>query len=52
MSAVLYEWEAGEKLSSNGINFGVSSMARLAAPAMATILCCDAAVVNSGAVRG
>eukprot|EP00928_Gymnodinium_smaydae_P081701 TRINITY_DN65176_c0_g1_i1.p1 TRINITY_DN65176_c0_g1~~TRINITY_DN65176_c0_g1_i1.p1 ORF type:complete len:703 (-),score=62.21 TRINITY_DN65176_c0_g1_i1:196-2028(-) len=50
--AVLYEMKPGESLSSKGIKFGESSMARQVATAIASALDCDAAVVNSGAVRG
>ena len=39
-------------MSSNGIKFGESSVARLVATAMEMVLCCDVAVVNRGAVRG
>eukprot|EP00928_Gymnodinium_smaydae_P090834 TRINITY_DN7454_c2_g2_i2.p1 TRINITY_DN7454_c2_g2~~TRINITY_DN7454_c2_g2_i2.p1 ORF type:complete len:718 (-),score=99.36 TRINITY_DN7454_c2_g2_i2:76-2229(-) len=50
--ANLYELTNGETLTSNGVKFGDASMARLVASAIRDCLGCDAAVVNSGAVRG
>eukprot|EP00930_Biecheleria_cincta_P002213 TRINITY_DN103234_c0_g1_i1.p1 TRINITY_DN103234_c0_g1~~TRINITY_DN103234_c0_g1_i1.p1 ORF type:complete len:675 (-),score=99.49 TRINITY_DN103234_c0_g1_i1:510-2336(-) len=50
--AVIYEMESQQKLTSVGCKFGESSMARFLATAIRDCLRCDAAVINSGAVRG
>lgn len=50
--ANIYELQPGQKLTSNGVKFGDASMARLVATGLRDCLGCDAAVVNSGAVRG
>eukprot|EP00931_Biecheleriopsis_adriatica_P008071 TRINITY_DN109303_c0_g1_i1.p1 TRINITY_DN109303_c0_g1~~TRINITY_DN109303_c0_g1_i1.p1 ORF type:complete len:628 (+),score=118.47 TRINITY_DN109303_c0_g1_i1:30-1886(+) len=50
--AVLYELEEGTSVSSVGVKFGDSSMARLVTTAIRDCLESDAAVINSGAVRG
>eukprot|EP00929_Paragymnodinium_shiwhaense_P121152 TRINITY_DN9329_c0_g1_i1.p1 TRINITY_DN9329_c0_g1~~TRINITY_DN9329_c0_g1_i1.p1 ORF type:complete len:616 (-),score=148.50 TRINITY_DN9329_c0_g1_i1:259-2106(-) len=51
-TACIYEIPEGATLTSIGIKFGESSMARLVATAIRNCLECDAAIVNSGAVRG
>ncbi|CAE8721024.1 unnamed protein product [Polarella glacialis] len=50
--ATLYELADGELLSSAGVRNGVATMARLLATAIRESLCADAALINSGAVRG
>jgi len=51
-SAMLYELTPDEMLSSVGVKFQESTMAQKVATAVRDCLKCDAAVINSGAVRG
>ncbi|CAK0877739.1 unnamed protein product [Prorocentrum cordatum] len=51
-SATLYVLQRGEALSSVGVNVAPSTMATCLATAVRDVLQADAAVLNSGAVRG
>jgi len=51
-TAIIYELAEGEVLSSIGVRYHEASMAQLVATALRDVLHCDAAVINSGAVRG
>lgn len=51
-TATVYELPVGEEITSVGARYHEVSMGRLVATALRECLHCDAAIINSGAVRG